>query len=93
MSIARHNGIAILFRFIANYVNELGKLSIYGVAFLFKIKTNVERNLIVTASRGVKAFACLTYTRRQLALNEGVNILCIRVDEQSAAFNLRLDLV
>ena len=53
------------------------------------VKLYVERDLVVAAARGVKPLAVVADPLCQLALDEGVNVLCLHVDRESAALDIR----
>ncbi len=87
MRIARHYRTAVLLRFVAKHRNQICQLPVQRIARLAKIQTNVERHLVVSASCRMQAFARRADMRGQFPFDKGVNIFCVRVYFQCAAFD------
>ena len=89
MRVAGHDRVGVFLRLVAEDGNQLLELADEARAFPAQRQADIERDLIVAAARRVQALARVADAGGQLALDEGVNILRVRVDMQRAAFNIR----
>ena len=91
MSIAGHYGFAILFSLVGYNLNQVNN-EVFNIDNLFfKVKLDVKRNLVVTAAGCMKSFAVVADSLCQLALDKGVNILCLHIKLQCTAFDVGKD--
>ena len=91
MGIAWQNGTLVRLCLARNGSDELTHRIHNGIAFLAQIHTQIQRHLIVAATRRMKLFAHIADTRRQLLLHEHMDILTGKIERQLATFQVLKD--
>ena len=89
--IAGHDGIGVLRRLARDDLDQLHDEFFDVDDLFFEVELHVERHLIVTAARGMQALAVVADALRQLALDEGMDILRLHIKGQCAAFDIGED--
>ena len=93
MRVARHHVALVQQRLAAQHGDQLPDLIREGGAFLFQVQADVQRDLIVAAAGGVQALSGIAEARGELALDECVDILRIRIDGKLSAVDIASDLL
>ena len=88
MRVAGHNCGGIFLSLICKRGCHRTDLLHNDLGFVAEIHTEIERDLIVSAARGVELLAHVAKTRRQHALDEHMNILGGHIDLELAFFNV-----
>ena len=91
VGITRHYGFAVLFSLVGDNLDEVNNEILNIDNLFFKVKLDVKRNLVVTAAGCMKSFAVVADSLCQLALDKGVNVLCLHIELQCAAFDVGKD--
>ena len=89
MRVARHNGVKIFLRNIAENTDKLSYHRDYLVDFIFEIHSYVKCDLIVSASSRVQTLARVAEALCKLGFNKHMNVFRIRVKEQLAVIDIR----
>ena len=91
MSVAGHDGVLIFLGLFGYNPEKVAKQRGNRVKLLAKIKTHVDRHLIVAASRRVQPLSRVADTLCKLKFHKAVNILGRRVDFKTPLLYFRKD--
>ena len=84
MRISRHDSSLVFFRLFRYRRYKIYYLFFYYIAGGFRPHTYIERDLVVSAPRGMQFFARLAYTFRQYLFDEHMYILAVGIGQKSA---------
>ena len=87
--VARHDGVQMLFRHIAQRLYHRRAARARGLDFVGQVQPQIQRHLVVAAARRVQLFARLADAAGQLRLHKGVNVLARHVDFERAVVQIR----
>ena len=91
MGVTGHHRMDMLLRLIAQGAQQHFDLGGDGVNFIPKIKADIQRHLIVSASGSVKTFAGIADAGCQLRLHKHMDILRCGIKGKFAAFQILQD--
>ena len=91
VGIAGNDGIPGFLRLVANGADHLCRQGADLADLLAEPQAQIESHLIVSAAGGVQTLACIADAAGQFGLVEGMDILSMEVDLQSAALQIPED--
>jgi len=78
VGISRHNGADVLLCDVAKRPHKLGYEGYRTGYLITEVETQVEGDLVVTASAGMQALARIPYPCGEGLFYKGMDILCVR---------------